>query len=81
MKAKAYHKQSPRPQKVVLPPTPDQRKAKNLPMFGPGISIPIPLHLVPAYMALYGLKPTGWRADGTLTVKREPSMSSDGKEG
>lgn len=72
MTAKPYHKQSTRPQKVVLPPSADERKARNQPMFGPGLVIPVPLHLVPAYLSLYGLTPTGWQDPDTLTVKREP---------
>lgn len=73
MKAKAYHKQSTRPQKVVLPPTPDERKARNLPMFGPGIVIRIPLHLWPAYAALYGLGSfqRSYQAGVDLLVTRE----------
>jgi hypothetical protein len=35
---------------------PDVRKARNLPMPGPGIMVRVPLHLWPAYMELYGLE-------------------------
>lgn len=53
---KPYHKsKGPRPSPVVLPETADVRKAKHLPMFGPGIVISIPLHLWPAYAELYHL--------------------------
>lgn len=31
------------------------KKARNLPMFGPGIVITVPLNLLPAYIQLYGL--------------------------
>lgn len=60
------------------------KKAKNLPMFGPGIEISIPLHLLPEYMKLYGLevlgpKQIGWlrehgirKRDGVLYVRRVP---------
>jgi hypothetical protein len=33
----------------------DERKALHLPMFGPGIPISVPLHLLPAYLDLYRL--------------------------
>jgi hypothetical protein len=36
---------------------PDVRKARRLPMPGPGIVVNIPLHLLPAYFKLYGLEP------------------------
>lgn len=45
-------------------PAPDSshiEKAKNLPMFGPGIVITIPLRLLPEYMELYALAPNGIR--------------------
>jgi hypothetical protein len=69
--SKPQYNRSKKLQTVVLPAeTADARKAKHMPMFGPGLSIPVPLHLAPAYLTLYGLKPTGWREDGTLTVRR-----------
>ena len=59
------------PKPVVLPQSPDIRKAKNLPMFGPGIKIRIPLHLWPAYKDLYHLVPTGYLENtNVLLVKR-----------
>ena len=33
------------------------RKARRLPLFGPGIEITLPLHLLPAYQDLYNLVP------------------------
>jgi hypothetical protein len=36
---------------------PAMRKARRLPMPGPGIVVNIPLHLLPAYFELYGLEP------------------------
>jgi hypothetical protein len=33
-----------------------ERKARNLPMFGRGIAISVPLNLLPAYLALYSLQ-------------------------
>lgn len=35
----------------------DLQKARRLPMPGPGIKVRIPLHLLPAYLELYGLQP------------------------
>lgn len=35
----------------------DVQKARRLPMPGPGIKVRIPLHLLPAYLELYGLRP------------------------
>ena len=34
-----------------------RKKARHLPMFGPGIVITIPLSLLPEYYELYGLEP------------------------
>ena len=48
-----------------------EQKARNLPMFGPGIVINVPLHLLPAYFKLYSLTPKGMAASGVLHVKRE----------
>jgi hypothetical protein len=62
---------------VVLPEPPEIQKAKNLPMFGPGLKISIPLLHLPAYMKLYYLEPIGYRESqgldyGVLLVKRMP---------
>lgn len=35
----------------------DMQKARRLQMPGPGIKVSIPLHLLPAYLQLYGLEP------------------------
>jgi hypothetical protein len=73
MTRKAYHKKTRRPEPVVLPETPDARKAKHLPMFGPGIVISIPLHLWPAYAELYhlGTFRRSYKPGVDLLVKRE----------
>jgi len=71
---------APEPEDVRL------KKAKRLPMFGPGIVITVPLSLLPEYMKLYQLRPMSarevqdWvnqkmdksRPAGVLLVKREP---------
>jgi hypothetical protein len=77
---------------VAAPMAPDStltRKAKNLPMFGPGIEITIPLHLWPTYKELYGLEVLGpkqiaWlrehgipKKDGVLYVRRVPKMKEN----
>lgn len=52
------------------------KKAKNLPMPGPGIVVTVPLHLLPEYLQLYGLTPMsrGEVADNEkATGKRKPS--------
>lgn len=76
--------------KPALPVTKSEKKARNLPMFGPGIEISIPLHLLPEYMKLYGLevlgpKQIGWlrehgirKRDGVLYVRRVP-QTKEGK--
>lgn len=48
-----------------------EQKARNLPMFGPGIVITVPLHLMPSYFKLYHLVPKGMSASGILHVQRE----------
>lgn len=62
------------------------KKAKNLPLFGPGLEIRIPLHLWPAYQQLYGLEVLGprqiaWlrehgipKRDGVVYVRRVPPV-------
>jgi len=52
-------------------------KAKNLPMFGPGIVITVPLHLLPEYLELYSLQPLDrgvpprpFEPSGILLVRR-----------
>lgn len=74
---------------VVLPPAEPEdvtmKKARRLPLFGPGIVIPVPAHLYPAYTQLYNLEPMtlqevsqteerlGYRKPaGTVWVKRVP---------
>ena len=57
---------------AVTPALPEEsamKKARHLPMFGPGIEITIPLHLWPAYAKIYQLKPAGFRYP-VLLVKR-----------
>jgi hypothetical protein len=52
------------------------KRAKNLPMPGPGIVITVPLSLLPEYLQLYGLTPMtrGEVADHeTASGKRKPS--------
>lgn len=44
----------------LLPAEPESarmKKARHLPMFGPGIVITVPLSLLPEYLELYGLEP------------------------
>jgi hypothetical protein len=71
---------------VVLPEPPDIRKAKRLPMFGPGIVIRrIPLIHWPAYKDMYHLEPTGYRENqgldyGVLLVKRVPPETDKEQE-
>ena len=65
-----------------VPETKAQQKARHLPMPGPGIVVPVPLHLLPEYLELYQLVPNGIvepkepRRDGPgealLLVKRIP---------
>ena len=68
---------------LVLPPQPSQdalmKKARHLPMFGPGITITVPLGLWPSYQELYGLHPVGWKND-KLYVRRIPRESKAGEE-
>lgn len=42
---------------VVVPPAPDEAKARNLPLPGPGIVVKVPLLLLPAYLQLHSLVP------------------------
>ncbi len=82
---KSYKKNSRR--SAVSPPpvlTRNEQKAHHLPMFGPGLEISVPLHLLPEYLKLYGLevlgpKQIGWlrdhgirKRDGVLYVRRVP---------
>lgn len=76
MARKPYHKSKHgKAAPVVLPETPDARKAKHLPMFGPDLVISIPLHLWPAYAELYhlGTFRRSMRAGVDLLVKRKES--------
>jgi hypothetical protein len=45
-------------------------KALRLPRPGPGIVISVPLGLLPEYLEIYRLAPSGARPDGTLLVTR-----------
>lgn len=51
------------PSRRVLTKTPlhmelaSTQKVRRLPMPGPGVKVRIPLHLLPAYLELYGLEP------------------------
>ena len=57
----------------VLPPAWEEasvKKAKHLPLFGPGIEIMVPLHLLPAYLALYSLQPLDRKEVQALKEKR-----------
>lgn len=49
------HRDEPKPASVDA----HVEKAKNLPMFGPGIVITVPLHLLMEYMELYQLQSNG----------------------
>lgn len=75
---------------TVPPRPPDDsltKKVKNLPLFGPGIVISIPLHLWPTYRMMNGLEVLGpkqmaWLAqhgvpkrDGVLYVQRAPKTA------
>jgi hypothetical protein len=65
------------------------RKARHLPMFGPDLTISIPLHLLPAYMRLYSLRPMTRKEihdlaermvikpDGVLWVRREQGTNHE----
>lgn len=62
----------------------DMQKARHLQMPGPGIKVKVPLHLLPAYLELYGLgliegqpRPAVWQAP-VLLVKR---IKKEKKEG
>lgn len=55
------------------------KKARRLPLFGPGLVINVPLHLLPAYFELYGLEPVGWK-NPTLLVKRVGRKKDEEKE-
>ena len=48
------------------------KKAHHLPMFGPGIVITVPLSMLPEYLELYQLEPSGVKPSGILLVKRVP---------
>lgn len=73
------HRDEPKPE----PLSPRAQKVKNLPMPGPGIVVPVPLHLLMEYLALYGLEPAGVQepkvtprdgpGEAILIVKRERS--------
>lgn len=65
---------------VIIPEAVDVRKAKNLPMFGPGIVISVPLALWPAYRELYHLDKLSrsTRYDVDLFVKRTPNAGKEG---
>lgn len=95
---KQHYKRSARSSSTVAPRIEDSslaKKAKHLPMFGPGIEISIPLHLLPTYLEMYqlevlGPKQLGWlrehgirKRDGVLYVRRtrEQSNEQQGKEG
>ena len=70
---------------VVEPRSSDETKARHLPMFGPDLAIMVPLHLLPAYLKLYSLRPMTRREaldlqdrgvrkpDSVLWVRREPT--------
>ena len=53
----------------VVPDDVRMKKARHLPMFGPGIVISVPLSLFPEYMELYQLEPRVMQR-GILLVKR-----------
>jgi hypothetical protein len=55
--SKHGYRSSTRNKPAVLPEPPDLQKARRLPLPGPGIKVTIPLHLLPAYLELYGLAP------------------------
>ena len=71
-----------RPEPAPEPVDPRITKAKNLPMFGPGLVITVPLHLLKEYMDIYQLEPNGIRepkvqprsgpGEAILLVKRVP---------
>lgn len=60
------------PAAPVIPQDVRTKKAKKLPMFGPGIVISVPLSLLPEYLKLYDLEPQGMQR-GILMVKRVPN--------
>ena len=76
------HRDAPQPEPISA----REQKARNLPMPGPGIGVTVPLHLLPEYLALYGLQPSGVqepktpRRDGPgeaiLLVTRAPARSA-----
>lgn len=78
-----WDKTKPAPAPQPQPETSYQQKAKHLPMFGPGVVITIPLHLLPEYFALYHLQPNGIQepkvqprngpGEAILLVKRVPT--------
>lgn len=67
----------PAPKPVATPDPPEIQQARQLPMFGPGIPIKIPLYLLPAYMQIYHLESKGYRVSSAiLLVKRVPKEKS-----
>lgn len=69
-------RRAPRRSQPAPKPEPEDvriKKARKLPMFGPGIVITVPLSLLPEYLALYQLQPTGCKPSGILLVKRTPN--------
>lgn len=42
---------------VVVPPAPDEAKARNLPLSGPGVVVKVPLLLLPTWLNLHKLVP------------------------
>lgn len=80
MSTRRTYRKAAAPKPVILPEPPDMRKAKHLPMFGPGIVISIPLHLWPAYRELYHLEKISRsnKPGVDLFVKREePKHAND----
>jgi len=60
------------PTAPVIPQDVRMKKARHLPLFGPGIVISVPLSLLPEYLELYQLEPNGMKPSGILLVKRVP---------
>lgn len=52
------------------------RKVKHLPMPGPGIRVSVPLGLLPRYLELYGLEPTGYRGGENVLLVRRVSQEA-----
>lgn len=87
MKRSSKKTHRPASRSTVAPLAPDSslvKKAKHLPLFGPGIEISVPLHLWPAYRELHHLEVLGpkqiaWlrehgvrKKDGVVYVRRVP---------